>query len=313
MFLICGEALYDMFPGPPSATGAIAFDARPGGSPFNVAIGLARLGRPGGLLTGLSTDLPGENLLQILTRERVDTTHLIRTARKTTLVLVGVDAGGQPDYAFYGADSADCGLTGADLPALAPGVTGLHFGSYSIAVAPVADAFADLARRESHRFISLDPNIRPAIEPDMDTWKVRINALLPHVDMLKTSDEDLAALFPGADRGDIAARWLQQGPELVVITRGSEPLEAYTKTGILTLQPPVVDIVDTVGAGDTFQAALLAGVPDHATLAGLTRDQLGEKLAYAAMAAALACTRRGADLPSSSEVEQALEGWTPGA
>ena len=157
MYLICGEALFDRFPGAESDNGALHFEARAGGSPFNVAIGVARLGGDSALLTGISNDMLGRRLVHALEREGVDTRYLVRSSRPTTLVMVGVDAQGQPDYTMYGADAADRSVTAADLSPLGPEITGLHFGSYSMVVLPVADSLASIAASAGDRFVSVDP------------------------------------------------------------------------------------------------------------------------------------------------------------
>lgn len=308
MFLVCGEALFDFFleseDGPASAT----YAARAGGSPFNVAIGLARLGAPSGLLTGLSRDLLGARLRRVLEDEGVSTGYAIATDRPTTISLVGLDPAGVPAYQFYGAGSADTGVVTSDLPAIGADVEGLHFGSYSIAAAPVADAFAELARRETDRFISLDPNVRPTVEPDMDVWRARMATLLPHVDLMKVSREDLDRLWPGRSSEDCAADAISAGADLVVITDGDGAARGWTADGITAAAtPPRVAVIDTVGAGDTFQAALIARLrgrgPDGApATSGLDAGTLGAILDYGARAAAITCSRRGADLPRAEEL-----------
>lgn len=308
MFLVCGEALFDFFLESDDGPGAAGFAARAGGSPFNVALGLARLGCPAGLLTGLSDDMLGKRLARVLESEDVSTAYAVPTSRPTTISLVGLDPSGVPEYQFYGAGSADAGVAAADLPALGPDVAGLHFGSYSLAVPPVADAFAELAESEHNRFISLDPNIRPTIEPDMDVWRTRLGRLLPLANLVKTSAEDLALLHPGRDVEDFGAELLGRGVDLVVVTNGGEPARGWTARGLHALaQPPSVAVVDTVGAGDTFQAALIARLCAHpdgprAAVSALDEAGLQAILDYAARAAAITCSRRGADLPRAAEL-----------
>jgi fructokinase len=308
MFLVCGEALFDFFLESEEGPGAARYAARAGGSPFNVALGLARLGRPVGLLTGLSSDLLGQRLRLMLEHEGVSTAFAVRTDRPTTISLVGLDADGVPAYQFYGNGSADSGITAAEMPGLGPEVAGLHFGSFSIAVSPVGDAFAALAARESGRFVSLDPNIRPTVEPDMAVWRARVDALLPHADLLKISAEDVAMLAPGLAHETLAADLIARGARLVVVTDGGAAARGWTAAGVTAEGvPPAVTVVDTVGAGDTFQAALLyrllaaPGGP-HAALAALDAASLGDVLGFAARAAAITCARRGADLPHLADM-----------
>jgi fructokinase len=308
MFLVCGEALFDLFLESESGPAASTYAARAGGSPFNVAIGLARLGQPSALLTGLSRDLLGERLEQVLDAEDVSTTYAIRTDRPTTISLVGLDTHGVPAYQFYDNGSAGTGVTEADLPALGPEISGLHFGSYSLAAAPVADAFAALATANSHRFISVDPNVRPTVEPDMDVWRARLEVLFPLADLVKISAEDLALLRPGTAPEALAADLTRRGVRLVVVTDGGEAAHGWTASGLrASATPPRVTVLDTVGAGDTFQAALIArllrgeGGP-LAALESLDTAGLAALLGYAARAAAITCSRRGADLPRAAEL-----------
>lgn len=311
MFVVCGEALYDMFVTGEGAHGQFGVDARAGGSPFNVALGMARQGAEVGLLTGLSTDAMGRRLAGVLADEGVAPDYLVRTDRRTTLSVVDLGPDGAPAYAFYGSDSADCGLRVDDLPALGDDVTGLHFGSYSIAVTPVADALAALASREAHRFLSLDPNVRPTIQPDFDVWKARIDPLRRLAGLVKVSDEDLDLLYPGAAPLDIARDWAAQGPGMVVVTRGGGDVLAVRGGDTLTVAARQVDVIDTVGAGDTFQATLLAALGEHAdpaaALSGMTREGVEALLGRAAAAAAITCSRRGADLPRTADIDTFLQ------
>ncbi|MCB1351513.1 MAG: carbohydrate kinase [Rhodobacteraceae bacterium] len=308
MFLVCGEALFDFFLEREQGPGQASYDARAGGSPFNVAIGLARLERSVGLLTGLSTDLLGQRLRQVLEAESVSTRYSVSTARPTTLSLVGLDTAGVPAYQFYDANSAGSGMTDVEVPEIGPEVTGFHFGSFSLVAEPAADAFASLARRHRDLFISLDPNIRPTVEPDMAVWRRRLAGLYPLANLVKISAEDLELLHPGRTAEDFAAESLANGVQLVIVTDGGEQARGWMTGGVsASATPPKSEVVDTVGAGDTFQAALLAtllrGPQGPAeTLGAMDREGLAAMLAFAARAAAVTCTRRGADLPRASEL-----------
>jgi len=311
MFLVCGEALYDLFVADGDGPGHLRMDARPGGSPFNVAIGMSRLGAPSALLTGMSDDMLGARLASVLENEGVDTRYLVRTGRRTTLSVVGVNEAGVPSYIFYGDGSADCGLTPGDLPEIGGDVTGLHFGSYSTVVRPVADAFMALAKRHSGLFLTLDPNVRPTIEPDFAIWRERVDALRPMTGLVKVSDEDLGMLYPDDDPVDIVRGWAKDGPALVVLTRGGEGVVGVRGEDVFRATPPETDVVDTVGAGDTFMAALLAGVSGEADPAGALRAMSGEGVSAllnrAATAAAITCSRRGADLPTAADLDQHMK------
>ena len=308
MYVVCGEALFDVFVGEDRRDGSLPLDARAGGSPFNVAIGLARLGSPAGFLAGLSRDPLGERLAARLDAEGVDTRYLVRSDRLTTLSLVGKTPEGTPAYTFYGAGAADRSLTLADLPDLPRKVIGLHFGSYSIVAKPGADALAALAEREAgSRLISLDPNVRPTVEPDMKVWRRRIDALAGTASLIKVSSEDLALLWPGKSIDAIAKQWLDLGVALVVVTLGEKGALAYTARHAVAIAAAKTRIVDSVGAGDSFQAALLHALAamkltSKSKLALISQSEMIAVLNYANRAAAITCGRRGADLPSAIEL-----------
>lgn len=303
--LVCGEALYDFFQTDAGSDGSLSFDARVGGSPFNVAIGIARQNGEAALLTGMSNDLLGQRLSQRLTQEGVATEFLIRSGKRTTLSLVGLDAAGHPDYAFYGVGSADVAVTPQDMPELSEAIDALHFGSYSIAVAPAADAFYSLAERNSGLFLSLDPNVRPTVEADMDVWRARIDQMRSHCDLIKVSAEDLEMLYPGTAALDIARNWQSGGTELVVVTAGSQDTIALTQAGEISIPARPVGVVDTVGAGDSFQATLLRGLQERGAFdigPGWAQEiDLEAVLNKAVHAGSIVCGRTGADLPRSED------------
>jgi fructokinase len=307
MFLICGEALYDVFPLEETATG-FTLDARIGGSPFNVAVGLSRLARPVAFFTGLSSDPLGRRLERSLVAEGVDTRYLVRKHNPTTLAVVGLTAAGVPHYTFYGHEAADRAVTQADLPALPEEVTGLHFGSFAVMVGDTAESFLALARAHAAaRLISYDPNVRLNVAPDVAEWRRRVEEFSAFADMMKVSDEDLDLLFPGDEVASAVTRWHSRGVQLVVVTRGAEGALASLRGEAFELPGRKVATVDTVGAGDTFQAALICGLEelgraDKAGLAGLSLDDCRRLLGFAIQAAAVTCTRRGADLPRRNEL-----------
>lgn len=304
MFLICGEALFDLFLNEDDGLGALGFEARAGGSPFNVAIGIARQGGQAALFTGISDDILGHRLSAMLEREGVDTRFLVRSGRRTTLSLVDLTLTSAPAYAFYGVGSADCSLAIDDLPDLDDTIKGLHFGSYSIAVEPVASTFAELAKRERNRFISLDPNVRPSVIADPTIWRNRIAALLPFIDLVKVSKEDLDVLFPGSSPEKVALDWLGAGPSIVVVTDGARSVQAYRPATVLEVVPRAVNVIDTVGAGDAFQSALLTFLmrseQNLRHPSSISDATLQAALEQAAEVAAATCQRRGADIPANA-------------
>lgn len=314
MFIVCGEALFDVFvpEGVSQAAFAVPFEARAGGSPFNVAIGLRRLGQPVALLTGVSTDFLGERLMAVLQAEQVFVDLIARKSAPTTLGFIQKNAVGVPSYAFYGEGAADRQLAPADIAFDCAEVTGIHMGSYSLVVSPTADTLLALARQQAGKcLLSLDPNIRLTVEPDVHQWRVRIAKLLPFMDVVKVSDEDLAALYPDVEPESIIADWLARGVKLASLTRGSAGASLWSQQAHVTLPTPCVSVVDTVGAGDTFQASLLnslldlqANTADWASaLTEATLQRIGQT---AVCAAAITCSRQGADLPTADEVQQAL-------
>jgi fructokinase len=308
MVVVCGEALMDVFAAGSTATG-LTLDARIGGSPLNVAIGLRRLGQPAAFFGGVSSGFLGDRLMQALQAEQLDTVCTVRVDAPATLSLVGLDAQGVPDYAFYGAGAADRLLP---LSALAqvPAAAAFQFGSYAMVVEPVATTQRALIEREAARgqaVIAYDPNIRLNVEPDVQRWRDTLRWMLPRTQLLKVSDEDLALLYPGVPAADLAAPWLAAGVSLVVVTRGGEGAWAWTAQHHVSAPPVDAVVIDTVGAGDTFQAALLTGLAERglltrAGLATLSADDLASVLAFAAQAAAITCSRRGADLPRRGEL-----------
>ncbi len=309
-FLVCGEALYDVFVGR-ATPGGFELDARIGGSAFNVALGLARLGRPAGLLTGIGTDPLGARLASALADEGVTTQYLARKDLRTTLALVALGPDGGARYSFYGEGAADRAVTQADLPSL-DGLAGLHFGCLSLLSEPTGSSFLALAQRataagDARPLITTDPNIRPSVEPDMAVWRARVDAFAALSDLVKVSAEDLEALHPDLDEAAAAARWRAMGAGLVLVTRGGDGASAYGPWGQIEQTAPAIEVADTVGAGDSFLAGFLAaldemGCATPAALAGAGADTMGLAVAFAVGAAAETCRRRGADLPRRGDL-----------
>lgn len=306
MIVVCGESLFDLFVESDRGAG-FSLEARPGGSPFNVAIGLARLGQPVAFLGGISQDFMGARLMRVLDAEGVETQFIQRPPLPTTLSVVGAGADGLPAYAFYG-DGADRALALAEIPPLGRDVRAIHFGSFSTVVEPAASAIEALLRRESPlRLISYDPNIRTTIVSDLDVWRRKLLELLPFVHLLKISTEDFFLLFPGRDPESVAREWMASGVRLVVLTRGAAGASAWTAAHGIDLPAITVPVVDTVGAGDSFQAAILAALAEMGrlepdALAAIGIDGLRDLLAFAANAAAITCSRRGADMPLRTQL-----------
>ncbi|EJM81463.1 sugar kinase, ribokinase [Pseudomonas sp. GM74] len=312
MYLVCGEALFDFF-SENDASGLaskVNFKAIAGGSPFNVAVGLRRLGVDAALLAGLSTDYLGRRLLQVLQDEGVCQDYLLDFTAPTTLAMVAVGANGSPQYSFRGEGCADRQLQPEHLPALGPEVRGLHIGSFSLVVQPIADTLLALVRRESgRRLISLDPNVRLNPEPDIDLWRNRIATLVELADLIKVSDEDLHLLYPGQDPAQVIEGWLQHRCQLVFLTRGGEGASVFSRVhGSWSTPACEVKIADTVGAGDTFQAALITWLTEQQLdsvegVKQLGREQIDHMLKFAVRAAALTCSKTGPDLPYRKQLD----------
>ncbi|KQU78470.1 MULTISPECIES: carbohydrate kinase [unclassified Rhizobacter] len=307
MFVVCGEALMDVFSTGSTPTG-VSLDARIGGSPFNVAVGLARLAQPVAFFGGVSSGFLGERLVAAMQAERVDTRALHVSSAPTTLGLVGLDAAGVPSYAFYGHGAADREVPVEALQRVPADAAVIHVGSFNTVVEPVAGTLRALVEREHRRcLISYDPNIRLNVEPDVVRWREQLQWMLPRTHLLKVSDEDLALLYPGVAHEALARQWLAAGVALVVVTRGAQGAIGWTASAQAEAKPVVVTVIDTVGAGDTFQAALLTWLAERDSLSGaaiaaLASTQLGQALDFAAKAAAITCSRRGADLPRRDEL-----------
>ena len=307
MIVVCGESLMDLFGGGNTASG-LALDARVGGSPFNVAVGLARMGQPVGFLGSISRDFLGDRLAMALRDEGVDTTCVARVAEPTTLALVGTDSQGVPSYAFYGEGGADRQLGADAIERVPAAVSALHLGSFATVVQPIADTLRALVERlHAGTLISYDPNIRLKVEPELGRWRDMFEWMLPRTHLLKISQEDLALLMPGVRVESFCDDVLSSGVHIVVVTRGHGGVLAKTRQASAEVPVVAVQVVDTVGAGDTFQAALLAWLAENRYLdieavGRLNEVQLRGALSFAARAAAITCSRRGADMPRRAEI-----------
>ncbi|MBD9563052.1 carbohydrate kinase family protein [Pseudomonas sp. PDM09] len=312
MYLVCGEALFDFFSENDvnAQTSKVNYKAIAGGSPFNVAVGLRRLGIDVALFAGLSSDYLGRRLQQVLQEEGVRPDYLQDFDAPTTLAMVAVGADGSPHYSFRGEGCADRQLLPGHLPELGAEVRGLHIGSFSLVVQPIADTLLALVRRESgKRLISLDPNVRLNPQPNIELWRERINTLVEHADLIKVSDEDLNLLYPERDPQSVIHGWLEHRCQLVFLTRGGQGATVFSRRhGSWSAPACAVVMADTVGAGDTFQAALIAWLTEQQLdsvegLQRLSREQIDAMLIFAVSAAALTCGKTGPDLPYRHQLD----------
>jgi fructokinase len=310
-FVVIGEALIDL--SPPAEDGSCI--ARPGGSPMNVAIGLARLGQPTEFAGRLSADPFGTVLRRHLERSAVGLQHVVPAADPSTIALVEL-AGGQARYQF--SLGADFQWLAAELAFLPGGAQMVHFGSLTSWLPPgdAAVAVAVGGLRGGSVLVSYDPNVRPALQPDAAAARRQVEQSVSLAHVVKASSDDLAWLYGPETVDAVARRWLDLGAGLVVVTEGADGATGWTSK-----RPPVsrpafpVDVVDTVGAGDAFTSGLLdalarrnllapsglAALEDASTLAGVLDD--------ASQIAGITCSRAGANPPSRAE----LDGLTHGS
>lgn len=309
MILVAGEALVDLVPA--SCGGEPGYLARGGGSPYNVAIGLGRLDIPAGFLGRVSHDYLGRMLRDRLIASNVDTTYLGEGPEPTTLAVVHLPPGEEPQFAFYGDGTADRTLRPNDLPAAFPdAVAAMHFGSISLVREPGASTFENCMRREHDRgrLISLDPNVRPSLIDDPDAYRHRLEGWVSLTDIVKVSRADLSWLYPQETAQTVARRWLALGPALVMVSMGRDGAAAYGSNATASAPAFPVEVADTVGGGDGFTAGLLAWLYemkllDRQALSGLSPSAMAGCLEQANRVAALTCRRSGAEPPTRTELE----------
>jgi len=308
MILCCGEALIDMVAAP-SLDGPDGFVPHSGGAVFNTAIALGRLGARAGMLTGLSRDMFGDQLADALKASDVDTTHIIRSDRSSTLAFVKLEDG-HATYSFFDENSAGRMIRAEDMPALPSDITALFFGGISLASDPSASAYAALLERQGGpRAVMIDPNIRPLFITDADGYRRRMAAMISQADIVKVSDEDLNWLNPAPlTQAEKISAMLDTGPSVVIVTQGAEGAIATLADGTSITVPAVkTNVVDTIGAGDTFNAGFLAKLSDldlltPEALGTLDPDALRDAMTYGARVAAITVSRAGANPPWANEL-----------
>lgn len=298
MIVVVGENVIDLLPGRDGGTRALV-----GGGPANTAVALARLGAPVRFAARAGEDAYADAVRARLSAEGLTWTD---TPGPTPVAEVTLDGTGQASYVFRLAGTAD--FTRAEPPMLSTG-DAVHLGSLAAYLEPGASVLEEwVARVHTSHVISFDPNVRPSVV-DLDAARARTERYAPMVSLMRVSTPDVAALYGDETPASVAARWLASGCGLVVVTDGDAPTRAHGPFGTVEVSIPRVDVVDTVGAGDTFDAAMLArldalGALTPATFARVaaSRDAVTDVLRYAVAASALACTREGADPPRSSEI-----------
>ncbi|OZF56737.1 carbohydrate kinase [Rhodococcus sp. 14-2470-1a] len=305
--LVCGESLVDLVPvheGP-------LLPPKLGGGPFNVAVSLGRLGTNVSFLSRVSTDAFGEQILASLRDAGVDTTWVQRGAEPTTLAMTTLADDGSAQYSFYADGTADRLV--ADPGELPDEITTLSFGTLSLLYEPGASMYAALLHRAhaAGKLTMLDPNIRPAAidstsgDITADGFRTRFKSWLPSVDILKVSEDDAHWLGLGPE-GTTVDDWLAAGVAAIVMTRGGDGISVFTSAGEFSVPGVPVDVVDTIGAGDTVHGALLAYLTNETIVTTRDLNDMGAgdwkaALRFAARAAAITVSRPGADPPWASE------------
>lgn len=301
MILVCGEALIDVLENGDGSQRQAA-----GGGPFNSARALARLGVPTAFLGHLSTDTYGLELASLMRSDGINLDLTTTGPEPTTIAIANMDGDGLAEYEFLVEGTSAPNLTMAMVPEnLSDEINALHVGTLGLALEPMASTLAALMRREAgRRLIMLDPNIRPIAAAD-PVYRERLESVIPLSTIVKASVGDMAWLYPDLDYKSGAQRMLELGVRLVAVTLGIDGAFAATEDLRVAVAAPPVNVVDTVGAGDTFSAALLARLYDY----GLVRpdptldvSQVESALRFACLAASITCSRTGADPPYRSEL-----------
>ncbi len=308
MILCCGEALIDMIPNAVS-DGQNGFVPHSGGAVFNTSIALGRLDEHVGLLTGLSSDMFGDQLRQGLAASNVDASYCIQSDRPSTLAFVKL-TDGQAQYSFFDENSAGRMIRTGDMPQLPETISALFFGGISLACEPGAQAYETLALTAGKsRAVMIDPNIRPSFIEDEDAYRTRLDRMIAVADIVKVSDEDLDWIVAGASNLATKAKdILAKGPALVIVTQGKDGAIGILPTGeMIEVPAKPVKVVDTIGAGDTFNAGVLAklsqfGVLSKEGLRMLTPDTVKQALIFGGEVAALTVSRAGANPPWANEL-----------
>ncbi len=302
MIVVCGEALIDMI-----SNGDGTQKSAPGGGPFNTARALARLGVPTAFLGRLSNDVFGRELAELLKADGASLQLASFGSEPTTIAMAEVDSDGFAEYQFQVQGTSAPNLTPEMVPErFGPEVTALHFGTLGLVLEPMASTLVQLMiSQRGRRLVMLDPNIRIGLVPDSE-YRDLLHVAISQSTIVKASEADLAWLYPGLGHEEAADRILSEGVSLVVVTLGARGAFGAHRGARLTVDAPHVEVVDTIGAGDAFGAALMAWLYDHHLLSvdlSLSPDEVRAALEFACLVAALACTRAGADPPTRADLQ----------
>ena len=311
MLLSCGDALVDFLP-VKSVDGRDAAVPVAGGSCLNIAVGMARLGAPAGFVGGISTDLFGRIIADHALGSQVDLRHATRSEHQTTLAFVR-HLGGEPQYAFYDEATASRAWTYRRGSIPFDEIEAIHVGSTTLAHDQgAAQTLAMIQDADGATTISFDPNCRPNLVKLKARYVDQMDAFAAAADIVRMSDVDFEFLYGGSDYGEKAKSLIAAGASLVVVTRGIKGAQAWHgEAGLVEVEAPATDVVDTIGAGDSFQAALLfalraIGRIERRALARMNSGELARALSFASACAAFTCGRAGADPPRRSDVGPAL-------
>ncbi|MFD2264423.1 carbohydrate kinase [Lacibacterium aquatile] len=303
--LSCGDALIDFVP-VMTTDGSGALRPVVGGSCINIPIAMSRLGARAGYIGGLATDMYGQMIADHAEASKVSLDFADRFDAQTTLAFVKL-VDGHAKYAFY--DQATAARMWQYQPERFPWseIAALHVGSTTLIEDPTSSETLALVRgAKGKTTLSFDPNCRPGLVEDIADYRRRMADFATCADLIRLSDEDFAYLYGDTDEGEVAARLLDNGAKLVVLTRGGEGAVAWhSKAGVISIAAPKVTVADTIGAGDTFLGSLLVALQERdglEDLAKLTEAKLRESLEFAARCAAITCSRPGANPPWREEV-----------
>jgi fructokinase len=308
VILVCGEALMDVLVDADGHQHPV-----PGGGPFNTARALARLGVPSAFLGRISEDAYGDRLTEKLLAAGVHLVLASRGPEPTTVALARVDAAGVAHYEFQIEGTSAPNLTPAMLPiGLGPDVKALHVGTLGLVLEPIGTTLVELVRREhGRRLVMVDPNIRAQVILDRAQYCRRLNdEVYPASTIVKASEQDLVWLYPGLTVEEACAQILERGPRLAIATLGADGAFGLTRHARVRVRDQPVEVVDTIGAGDVFGAALLAWLHDRQLLrTDLCLDSRGleSALVFSCRAAAWSCTQSGAASPSRRDLREADE------
>ena len=314
MILCTGEAVIDMIQTHIAGLGEV-FLPLPGGCAYNTSIAISRLGVPAAFLGRLSTNFFGEMQITRLRQNNVKDDLIIRCGQNPVLAFIKVEEGKEPEYVFYEEGTADCLLSPEELPAIPPDATCIVFGSISMAMEPTASTIENFIMKEAEnkRVIAFDPNIRPFVIKDRNAYLKRFEKWVGASTIVKISLEDFEYILPNPDPPQALEKLISMGTRLAIITLGPQGAMAMLKRdngSVISASAQaekIPKIADTVGAGDTFHGALLAWLETRGkmsldAMAALSEGDLHDALVFANKAAAIVCTRHGAEPPFLEEI-----------